>query len=129
MAANNVISVGELQACERYGFLHYSVFGRANLAAATYDGERPSGARKSWPDEFVMGRRNDYELARANLDKEALNQLDNLVIFRKLPALAETATAAPQRRPPRQAPPRRHPQTCRGHGLRAVYILKGYVTP
>ena len=85
MAANNVISVGELQACERYGFLHYAVFGRANLAAATYDGERPSGARKSWPDEFVMGRRNDYELARANLDKEALNQLDNLVIFESFP--------------------------------------------
>ena len=32
-----------------------------------------------------MGRRNDYELARANLDKEALNQLDNLVIFESFP--------------------------------------------
>jgi hypothetical protein len=85
MAANSVITVGELQACERYGFLHYAVFGRANLAAATYDGERPSGARKTWPDEFVVGRRNDYELARAGLGEEALNQLDNLVIFERFP--------------------------------------------
>ena len=85
MAANDVISVGELQACERYGFLHYAVFGRANLAAATYDGERPSGVRKNWPDEFVSGRRNDYEVARAGLNDEALNQLDNLVIFERFP--------------------------------------------
>ena len=85
MAANNVITVGELQACERCGFLHYAVFGRANLAAATFDGERPSGARKNWPDEFVIGRKRDYEVARSDLNREALNQLDNLVIFERFP--------------------------------------------
>lgn len=85
MAANNVISVGELQACERYGFLHYAVFGRASLAAAAFDGERPSGARKNWPDEFISGRRRDYEVARFGLNRDALNLLDNLVIFERHP--------------------------------------------
>ena len=85
MVANNVISVGELQACERYGFLHYAVFGRANLAAATYDGERPSGGRKNWPDEFIVNRRRDYEMARFGIAREALNMLDSLVIFERYP--------------------------------------------
>ena len=61
------------------------MFGRTNLAAATFDGERPSGARKNWPDEFVIGRKRGYELARSDLNREALNQLDNLVIFERFP--------------------------------------------
>ena len=72
-------------ACERYGFLHYAVFGRTNPAVPTYDVECPSDARKNWPDEFVLGRRNVYELQRAGFNKKALNELDNLVIFERFP--------------------------------------------
>jgi len=85
MAANNVISVGELQACERYAFLHYVVFGQVNIAAMAYDGERPVGARKNWPDEFISDRQQDFEQARASIAGEALNLLDNLVIFEHHP--------------------------------------------
>ena len=85
MAANNVISVGELQACERYGFLHYAVYGRASIAASKFDGEMPAGARRNWTDEFITSRKRDYELARFGVKRDALNALDNLVVFERFP--------------------------------------------
>ena len=85
MLANGVIQIGEYEACNRYGFLHYVVYGRANLAAASYDGERPAGARRNWPDEFIQNRRSDYETARHNLKPQVLEMLDNLIIFGRAP--------------------------------------------
>jgi hypothetical protein len=85
MLANNVVSAGELQACERYAFLHYVVFGRVNIAAMAYDGERPAGTRKNWPEEFIVDRKREFNAARAALSPEALNLLDNLVIFELYP--------------------------------------------
>ena len=56
----------------------------------------PPVRAKIWSDEFVLGRRNVYELARAGLNKEALNQLDNLVIFERFPRCLKPPPTTPR---------------------------------
>lgn len=80
------ITLGERNACEYFGFLRYACFGRPNLASVSYGGDRPSGNRKTWPDERVRELRRDYDRIRAEIaDTRALVALDDMIVFEHMP--------------------------------------------
>ena len=91
------ITLGELHACQYFGFLRYACFGRSSMASVAYSGERPTGKRKNWSDEFIKHRRLDYERIRAGIaDTQALVALDNMVVYEHMPAW--TGTKAPNQK-------------------------------
>lgn len=84
--ANGVISGGDLKGCERYGFLHYAVFGRRSVASVNYDGERSGAGRKNWTQQDIADTEQEYRRVRIGIgNTKWLTLLDNLVVYERAP--------------------------------------------
>ena len=95
--ANGEISAGDLKGCERYGFLHYAVFGRRSVASVNYDGERLGTGRKNWTDKFIKDTENEYRRVRAEIcSTKSLALLDNLVVYERMPRWFRPLTPHPK---------------------------------
>jgi hypothetical protein len=85
LVANGDISRGEYDAALHYAFCRFCCYGRQSMAAVAYDGDKPAGGRKTWPQPFIDNRRADYDRVRHGIEPRALTVLDNVVLFDRAP--------------------------------------------